>query len=134
MEITLEQQVIAARLIADKAEDKCTKMALYVAQMQGCVDYYVNQTIVCKDPNEHAEAQANVLKFKQVLLDAHTEWNAALDKQGELWEKYCELLDAYERIDERADAKCTFCGEMERDCGGDHGDEMREIIRESCGW
>jgi hypothetical protein len=24
------------------------------------------------------------------------------------------------------DSKCTFCGAMESDCGGDHGDEMRD--------
>jgi hypothetical protein len=32
------------------------------------------------------------------------------------------------------DRKCTFCGLMESDCGGDHVDEMRDIIRESGGW
>jgi len=29
------------------------------------------------------------------------------------------------------DSKCTFCGSMESECGGDHGDEMREIQREA---
>jgi len=33
--------------------------------------------------------------------------------------------------DERDDQKCTFCGEMERECGGDHVDEMRDIMREN---
>lgn len=28
------------------------------------------------------------------------------------------------------DRKCTFCGYMESECGGDHGDEMRDICRE----
>jgi len=27
--------------------------------------------------------------------------------------------------DERDDQKCTYCGQMESDCGGDHGDDMR---------
>jgi hypothetical protein len=27
--------------------------------------------------------------------------------------------------------QCTFCGQMESACGGDHGDEMREIQREA---
>ena len=31
----------------------------------------------------------------------------------------------------REDSKCTFCGEMNSFCGGDHGDEMREIQREA---
>jgi len=26
---------------------------------------------------------------------------------------------------------CSFCGEILRDCGGDHGDEMRQIQREA---
>jgi hypothetical protein len=29
------------------------------------------------------------------------------------------------------DSKCTFCGAMESECGGDHGDEMREIQRQA---
>jgi len=28
-------------------------------------------------------------------------------------------------LDERDDQKCTYCGQMESDCGGDHGDDMR---------
>ena len=36
--------------------------------------------------------------------------------------------------DERDYQKCTFCGEMERECGGDHVDEMRYIEREVGGW
>ena len=27
--------------------------------------------------------------------------------------------------------KCTFCGELASECGGDHGDEMRDLCRES---
>jgi len=29
------------------------------------------------------------------------------------------------------DSECTFCGAMDSECGGDHGDEMRDIMRES---
>lgn len=29
------------------------------------------------------------------------------------------------------DVICTFCGAMENDCGGDHGDEMRDWQREA---
>lgn len=28
------------------------------------------------------------------------------------------------------DYKCTFCGQMASECGEDHGDEMRDIMRE----
>jgi len=36
----------------------------------------------------------------------------------------------------RQDSECTFCGAMESECGGDHGDEMRDIQREALrrGW
>ena len=44
------------------------------------------------------------------------------------------IRDAEEVNDEeeywRQDSKCTFCGDMESECGGDHGDEMRDIQRE----
>jgi hypothetical protein len=29
------------------------------------------------------------------------------------------------------DSKCTFCGAMESECGGDHADEMRDLLREA---
>jgi hypothetical protein len=31
---------------------------------------------------------------------------------------------------DREDYKCTFCGAMASECGEDHGDEMRDIMRE----
>jgi hypothetical protein len=46
-----------------------------------------------------------------------------IDLRREEWEYYCD------------NHVCTFCGELERECGGDHVDEMRDIMRESCrGW
>jgi REP element-mobilizing transposase RayT len=35
-----------------------------------------------------------------------------------------------ERVEQEKEP-CTFCGEILRDCGGDHVDEMREIQREA---
>ena len=43
-----------------------------------------------------------------------------------------ECLGAGLNPEERDDQKCTFCGEMERECGGDHVDEMRDIERMEC--
>ena len=127
------ENVLAARKAADKAEDKCTKMARYVAEMQGWRDHYKNETVVCKEEKK-AEAEGNFIMYNQLLSDAHTKWTEALNSQAELWQKYCDLLDEYQKLEkereERADALCTFCGEMERECGGDHGDEMRDIGRE----
>jgi hypothetical protein len=44
--------------------------------------------------------------------------------------KDAEDLEYWYDEDHR-DSKCTFCGSMESECGGDHGDEMREIQREA---
>ena len=38
-----------------------------------------------------------------------------------------EIQDKYDR----QDSKCTFCGSMFSQCGGDHGDEMRQLVREA---
>lgn len=132
MDPTMEN-VLAARQAADKAEDKCTKMAIYVAKMQGARDHYKNEMVFCKEEKK-AEAEGNFIMYNQLLSDAHTKWTEALNSQAELWQKYCDLLDEYQKNEERADEKCTFCGKMYRDCGGDHGDEMRQIIQESGGW
>jgi hypothetical protein len=40
-----------------------------------------------------------------------------------------ELYDA-EEAEYFKTLKCTFCGDLMSDCGGDHGDEMRDICRE----
>ena len=46
------------------------------------------------------------------------------------------VLDATKKANEAeveyfTNLKCTFCGDLMSDCGGDHGDEMRDICRES---
>jgi len=133
------ENVLAARQAADKAGLKCDKMAIYVAQMQGYANYYINELKLCKEEKK-AEAEANVVKHNKALADAHAEWSAALGSQGELWQTYCDLFDEHQKKEQeqvqedRPDEKCTFCDEMYSECGGDHGDEMRQIIRESGGW
>lgn len=42
--------------------------------------------------------------------------------ENEQWRK--EMLEDEEK-------PCMFCGEILRYCGGDHGDEMRDIVREA---
>jgi len=142
------ENVIVARDVADMAGLECDKMAVYVAQMQGSANYYINKLKLCNE--EKAEAEANVVKHNQALADANAKWNAALNSQAELWGTYYDLLEEYQKEkqeqlqeearaeeieqEDRPDEKCTFCGEMESECGGDHVDEMRDIIRESGGW
>ena len=44
------------------------------------------------------------------------------------WDKF--VLDTKTYYAKKAyDYKCTFCGSMESECGGDHADEKREIMR-----
>ena len=45
--------------------------------------------------------------------------------KGELGHLYDDDEGYYEY-----DTKCSFCGSMQSECGGDHGDEMRDIMRE----
>jgi hypothetical protein len=43
-----------------------------------------------------------------------------------------EKLHYHENDDhDDEDRECTFCGAMDSECGGDHGDEMRDIQREA---
>lgn len=122
--------VNAARKAADKAEDKCNKMAMYVAEMQGWRDHYKSELKMSRGDEEKAEADANFVMYNRLLSDGHTKWTEALNSHQELWQKYSDLLEDYEekeRNAERPDEKCTFCGEM--DCEGDHADEMRDIGR-----
>jgi hypothetical protein len=42
-----------------------------------------------------------------------------------------EAEELYYENEGRQDQKCTFCGYMDSECGGDHGDEMRDIQREA---
>jgi hypothetical protein len=56
------------------------------------------------------------------------EESASLSKQlAEIYKDEEELEDYW-----RQDSKCTFCGAMESECGGDHGDEMRQIQKDAC--
>jgi len=98
------ENVLAARQAADKAGQMCDKKAVYVAQMEGYANYYVNELKLCKE-EKRAEVEANVLKFKQASLNAHAEWNAVLGSQAELWQTYCDLLDEYQKKEKE---ECTF--------------------------
>jgi len=42
-----------------------------------------------------------------------------------------KAIDDAESSGSRPDTKCTFCGDMDSVCGGDHGDEMRDWQREA---
>ena len=117
------ENVLAARDAADRAGDNCDKMAIYVAQMQGSANYYINQLKLCKE-EEKAEAEANIVKHNQALADAHAKWSEALNSQAELWGTYYDLLEEYKNKKQ----------EQELSTREQEYDEMREIIQESDGW
>ena len=87
------EEVIAARRLADKAGRLCDRMAVYVAQMEGMKNYCSSELIRCKNDEERALAEASLAKATHAALDAHAQWSAALEDQGDLWAKYCELCD-----------------------------------------
>ena len=57
------------------------------------------------------EAEAAYEAAKQVVVDATKKANEA-------------EVEYYKNLE------CTFCGELDSVCGGDHADEMRDICRE----
>jgi hypothetical protein len=62
-------------------------------------------------------------------------WGVWISK-GESEKLSVELARIYKDEEEdddywRQDHKCTFCGSMASECGEDHGDEMRDIMREA---
>ena len=90
------ENVLAARQAADKNEDNCTEIALCVARMQDMRDYYNNEMKVGKEESA-AEAEKNFIIYSQLYSEAQTKWSEALNSQVELWQKYCDLLEEYEK-------------------------------------
>ena len=94
---------------------------------------------------EHAyEMSAIMMHHKTVYYENSTIMGP---KYWELYTKFREAEEAYTAAQEAVvvaekalndaeeaeyykNLKCTFCGELDSVCGGDHGDEMRDISRE----
>ena len=147
-------QVIAMRATADEAERTFKKIGLRVLSAEGLLRYLESELIVAKRKNlplRVVEVQAERDEAKAALDLAELRWNEQLDLHDRLWAAYCVALEAFqtaeaaataataaqeaedaERDAEYDEATCTFCGEKNRECGGDHADEMRQIMRESC--
>jgi hypothetical protein len=68
----------------------------------------------CKKALEGWTSTASRMQVQllEAFYKAHSSYN---DEEGDYW---------------REDYKCTFCGSMASECGEDHGDEMRDIMRE----
>jgi hypothetical protein len=94
---------------------------------------------------EHAqEVSAQMMHHKTVYYENS---DVLGPRYWELYTKFREAEAAYTAAREAVDLaekalndaeeaeyyknlKCTFCGDLDSVCGGDHGDEMREICRE----
>ena len=145
------EQVAAMREAADEAERSFKKITLSVSSAEGLLRYLESELIVAKINNQPlriTELQAERDEAKAALDLAELRWNEQLDLHDRLWADYCVALEAFqtaeaaaaaaqeaedaERDAEYDEATCTFCGEKNRECGGDHADEMRQIMRESC--
>ena len=84
-----------------------------------------------KERNAKLEEENQLLQDQVIrTLEMNERILAQLEKANQRPPPPVERIGATAGDDERPDAKCTFCGEMESECGGDHGDEMREICRE----
>jgi hypothetical protein len=71
-------------------------------------------------------------KFREAeaLYTAAKEAEKAAEEVAHVAANAFEDADAAAETEYYATLKCTFCGELDSVCGGDHGDEMREICRE----
>lgn len=138
------EQVAAMREAADEAERSFKKITLSVSSAEGLLRYLESELIVAKINNQPlrvTELQAERDEAKAALDLAELRWNEQLDNHDRLWSAYADAQDAVDDAEEAEEAEreaaydeaiCTFCGEKNRECGGDHGDEMRQIMRESC--
>jgi len=59
-------------------------------------------------------------------------WGVWISKEesAKLNNEFGRLYEDEEDDYYRQDSKCSFCGAMVSECGEDHGDEMRQIMRE----
>ena len=141
------EQVAAMREAADEAERSFKKITLSVSSAEGLLRYLESELIVAKINNQPlriTELQAERDEAKAALDLAELRWNEQLDLHDSLWSAYSDAQDALDIAEEVVEAEreerwaaydeatCTFCGEKNRECGGDHADEMRQIMRESC--
>ena len=86
--------------------------------------YVLNSTIMGPEYwqlyTKFREAEAAYEAAKVAELAAEKALNEAEDAQYQKeWKEWC------------MNHKCTFCGDLDSVCGGDHSEEMREICRES---
>lgn len=88
------------------------------SQIKGPVSDDGQLYYLCAQPQDVGNSSLYWLKDKEESLALRKAIKDAEDKQ---WR---------DEMVEDEGKPCTFCGEILRECGGDHGDEMRDIQRE----
>ena len=134
----MSDKIIAMRAAADKAERVFNRIGLLVANAEHRLRFFTNEiTLFKRAKKDTTELETQRAAAAAVVEAAQAEWNAALEKHEELWGAYIAASKAEEAAEaehwaEYEKGPCSFCGQVRRDCGEDHGDEMREISREAC--
>jgi hypothetical protein len=77
-------------------------------------------------------------KCQEAVLNVERWWKLVMSRRRKrtlrLAAISAEINNDYEDYYDNSDHTCSFCGSKIRDCGQDHGDEMRDIQRESRIW
>ena len=89
------------------------------SQIKGPVSDDGQLYYLCAQPQDGGNPSLYWLKDKE---EAEALRKAIGHAENEQWR---------DEMAEDEEKPCTFCGEILRYCGGDHGDEMRDIVREA---
>lgn len=107
-EEVLKQMGVPEKIIVEERDNRSA------AQMSGGIHMsYCFYYIKCDEPD------------KLIWIESDTE---AQQLRKDIADSLAEHVSQREH---EMNAICTFCGEKEFDCGADHGDEMRDIVRKT---
>jgi hypothetical protein len=124
------------RAAADKAERVFNRIGLLYANAEHQLRFFTNEiTLFKRAKKDTTELETHRAAAAAAVKTTHADWVAALEKHEELWGAYIAASKAEEAAEaahwaEHEKGPCSFCGQPRRECGEDHGDEMREICRE----
>lgn len=129
-------KIIAMRAAADEAEREFNRKGVHAANAEYHLRWAENELTLLKRAKKDTTAAKKERDEAAAAVEAaQADWTAALEKHEELWGAYIAASEAAEAAEaahwaEYEKLPCSFCGQARRDCGEDHGDEMREICRE----
>lgn len=77
----------------------------------------------------HIDCLSDIGETTRILIESPTEGELL---RNEFKKQHDDYIKAHEEAERNK--TCSFCGDKEIDCGGDHSSEMREIWRNSRVW